>query len=30
MLFHQLTAEFEDDILTGCRLVAKDCIDACN
>ena len=25
-----LLVEFKDDILTGCRLVVKGCIDACN
>ena len=34
MVFHQLIfillVEVKDDILTGCRLVDKDCIDVCN
>ena len=29
MLFDQVT-KFKDDISTGCRLVDKDCINACN
>ena len=27
---NNLLIEFKDDVLTGCRLVDKDCIDACN